>query len=483
MFLVGKGIPEHITSLPRTVLNTPFGQMLKPQLDSAMREITQASVPLAAMPQPQANFAAAANGTHNTPRPVTPHPAGMQNGAPLGVVRNVTRVQELDALLAEASKTCAVIFFTSATCPPCKIAYPVYDELAAEAGSKATLIKVDISAAYEIGARYQVRATPTFVTFLHGEKENQWSGADGGKLRGNVRMLIQMAHPPHPHTNLRLPTLQRAHHKPVTYMKMPPLDKLIARMGEEGNDESITELKNFIETREISGAREASLPSLPGVSHRLLASLKTPPPPTLFPMVDLLRLALVDPRISGYFAEEQDHVTTRKILSYVNKLGDDCPYNLRIVTLQMACNLFISPLFPSQLLSNSAMCDPLVHLVTASLLDTSHAPVRVAAASLAFNMAAFNHVQRLEAKADLLGESAQVELVASLLEAVGREEESKDGLRGLVLALGLLAYGAPVDGEVLDLCRAMDAKGVVAAKKGMSEEVKRLAGEVGQIVG
>src|ERR1700761_3475289 len=45
MFLVGRGIPDHITSLPQTVLNTPFGQMLKPQLDAAMRPITQATAP------------------------------------------------------------------------------------------------------------------------------------------------------------------------------------------------------------------------------------------------------------------------------------------------------------------------------------------------------------------------------------------------------------------------------------------------------
>lgn len=483
MFLVGKGIPEHITSLPRTVLNTPFGQMLKPQLDSAMRGITQAPVPSVAIPQPQANPVATPNGIHSTARVATSHAAVTQNGAPLGVVRNVTKSKELDALLAEASKTCAIIFFTSATCPPCKIVYPAYDELAAEAGNKAILIKVDLSVAYEIGAKYQVRATPTFMTFLHGEKENEWSGANESKLRANVRMLIQMAHPPHPHTNLRLPALQRAHRKFVTYTKMPPMDKLIARMGEEGNNESITQLRQFVETRGTLGAREAPLPSLPSISHQLLASLETPLPPKLFPMVDLLRLALVDPRVSGYFAEEQDHVTTSKILSYVNTLGDDCPYNLRIVTVHMACNLFTSQLFPPRLLSIPALCEPLVHLVTASLLDTSHAPVRVAAASLALNMAAFNHLQRLEAKPDLLAESVQVELVASLLEAVAREQESKEGLNGLVLALGLLAYEAPVDGEVLDLCRAMDGKGVVATRRGISEEMKVLVRDVEQVMG
>lgn len=55
-FLVGKGIPEHITSLPQTVLNTPFGQMLRPQLDSAMRSITQAPV---VAPQSQSSSSSA----------------------------------------------------------------------------------------------------------------------------------------------------------------------------------------------------------------------------------------------------------------------------------------------------------------------------------------------------------------------------------------------------------------------------------------
>ncbi|KAK1809806.1 hypothetical protein LTR12_015832 [Friedmanniomyces endolithicus] len=36
MFLLGKGIPNHITSLPKRVLDTPFGQMLRPQIDASM---------------------------------------------------------------------------------------------------------------------------------------------------------------------------------------------------------------------------------------------------------------------------------------------------------------------------------------------------------------------------------------------------------------------------------------------------------------
>jgi hypothetical protein len=38
-FLVGKGIPDYITSLPTTVLNTPFGQMFKARMDASRQDI------------------------------------------------------------------------------------------------------------------------------------------------------------------------------------------------------------------------------------------------------------------------------------------------------------------------------------------------------------------------------------------------------------------------------------------------------------
>jgi len=184
MFLVGKNIPSHITSLPQTVLNTPFGQMLKPQLDQAMRGITQAPVAPAAMPRPGIRPTSTANGPTTPSRSAGTNGASIEtNGEQVGKVHNITRLRDLERLLELAKKSCAVIFFTSATCPPCKIVYPAYDELAAEAGKKAVLIKIDISQAYEIGSKYQVRATPTFMSFLHGGKENEWVGANSSQLR------------------------------------------------------------------------------------------------------------------------------------------------------------------------------------------------------------------------------------------------------------------------------------------------------------
>lgn len=191
----------------------------------------------------------------------------------------------------------------------------------------------------------------------------------------------------------------------------------------------------------------------------------------------MFRVALVDPRLSGYFAEDPSQ-TVLAILEKVSALDESCPYTLRIVTLQMACNLFTSPLFPPKLLSDSSLSAPLLQIVTSSLLDTEHSPVRVSAASLAFNIAATNHVRRLSEQEDLLPEGSQVELVAGLLEAIGKERESKEGLRGLLLAVGLLKYASPKGGELDDLCEAVGAKDIVAETKGAFEDLKELSKEV-----
>jgi thiol-disulfide isomerase/thioredoxin len=220
MFLVGSGIPAHITSLPQTVLNTPFGQMLRPMLDQSMRSVTQA--PVVSVPRPSAAPKA------------------------LGAVKNITVLSELEKSLEAATQSCAVIFFTSSTCGPCKVLYPIYDELAQEAGDKATLIKVDINYAQEIAAKYNVRATPTIQTFLKGEKEEEWAGADVQRLKSSVEYLIRTAHPPHPHTKLSIYSLVDSASKPVRYQKVPPLDKLITKLGPLSTDPSLLEMKSFL---------------------------------------------------------------------------------------------------------------------------------------------------------------------------------------------------------------------------------------------
>jgi desumoylating isopeptidase 1 len=454
MFLVGKGIPEHIRSLPDTFLSTPLGQMLRPQIDAALRGITQDPNGQDIRP-PTTTPAASSTGQARTVN-------GAGAPATRGYVRNVKNLRELEEQLSTAWNSCAVIFFTSSTCPPCKIAYPTYDELAEEAGDKAVLLKVDLNSAYDVASKYGIRATPTFMTFLKGSKENEWSGANPTQLRSNVRMLIQMAFPLHPHRALRLPTLQRRITTYVTYTKMPPLDKLQQKIGTYGADPTMESLVEFVKARNLTTPAEAAVPNLSSVAARLQLVYQEMPLDLHFAVVDLVRVAFLDPRVSGFFAEEAEHKTLLTLLSHSNNLSI-CPYNLRIVMLQLACNLFTTTLYPQQIVSHRQLREVCIRLLTGCLLD-NHTNLRVVAASLVFNLAAFNHNERFEGRPDKLSTEDQVELVASLLEAIKTEQEAIEALHGFLFALGLFVYEAPMDGEVVDLCRAMGIAETVKEK-------------------
>ena len=390
---------------------------------------------------------------------------GSLNAPMPSLVRKTTTPTQLDALLAEAKESCAMVFFTSPTCKPCKDLYPLYDELAAEFESKVILILVDISKAYDISSKYDVKPTPTFITFLRGEQENRWVGSSPTTLRGNLTLLSQMAWPVHSHETLNMPTFRAAaENKPILYSKLPPLAKLKVKLEAYASDPAIVGMMQFISARENVGAAEATLPDVTLFSKFLNTAPSTLPPDLMFIVVDLLRAAIVDPRLSGYYAEEEDHATIAKLLSHINSLKD-CPYSLRLVALQMVCNLFSSPLYPQHILCCRTLTEPIIQLITTSLLDDTHHSVRVAAASLCFNIAAANLACRSNQKREALPEADQVEIAASLLEAISAEEASPEALKGYLLAFGYLVFCTPQNGELVDLLKIMDAQSTVLGKK------------------
>ncbi|KAG0125849.1 putative thioredoxin [Tuber indicum] len=451
-FLCGRGIPTHITALPQTVLNTPFGQMLRPMLDRAIRPLTTAP---------------------NIPTDGVPG-AALQGPSNVIVAKSL---HDLEAALKSAESSCAVIFFTSATCPPCRVIYPHFEQIGSEAGGKAKFVKVDIGTSYDVGQKFQVSATPTFMTFLKGEKVDQWSGAHYGDLRSRVETLLRMAYPPHPHTNVDLRVTLGTSMSPVTFTKVPPLDKVIEKLGPTGKNPVVISIRDFITLRDSQGAIEAPLQQLSDWATFLRESFTGLPTATLFPLADLFRVVLSDPRVSGWFAEEKGNTTIKAMLSYVTN-HTSAPYPLRLVTLQATCNLFTSPLFPAHLTSPS-LSHLVTSLITTSLLDKSHINARVAAASLAFNLATHVQKQRAVYNEEVLQD---VEFIAAIVEALKEERDSKEVVKGLALAVSLVSYCAPLGGEVLELLKVLEAGGVLCekAKAGMGE--KALCQEVAKLL-
>lgn len=461
-FLVGKGIPSYITNLPQAVLDSPMGRTLFAQLNQGVNASRSNGSIL---------------GLERTAQPSTSSPStrARKHG-----VQTVSRQEDLFRILDGAKPSCAVIFFTSATCPPCKALYPIYDQLADEFGSQASFVKIDVAQPQTapIAQAYSISATPSFVTFLKGEQEKRWSGADPAGLRGNVQLLVQMANPAHPHDKLRLPNFSSLDIPPVLFPKVPPMAKLTAKMGDElPKKPEVQSLIRFIETRGSQGPQNATVPNMSQLSGLMHESVEKLAPDMLFTMVDLFRCALADPRVSGYYAEEKGHETVRRILDLVNE-QDDCPYALRLVTLQMACNLFSTPLFAEEMMASAALRTPVTRLISSCFLDDSHNNVRVAASSLLFNLALAHRRTRGPESSVGLPEGDQVELAASVVEAISQEEKSVEALRGMLSALGHLAYGLDLGGELADLLRTMDARGTVSAKRKLFP-AESLVSEVG----
>ncbi|EGE07565.1 hypothetical protein TEQG_06479 [Trichophyton equinum CBS 127.97] len=124
-----------------------------------------------------------------------------------------------------------------------------------------------------------------------------------------------------------------------------------------------------------------------------------------------------------------------------------------------------------------------IKLATNALLD-HRSSLRATGTSLIFNLAAANHNKRLldPPEAESLPEADQFELVASVVEAIRAEQESPETLHGLLLSLGLLLHHAPVGGEVVELCRALEVESIISEKTALDafKKEKALLQEIGQ---
>ncbi|KJR89293.1 thioredoxin protein [Sporothrix schenckii 1099-18] len=274
--------------------------------------------------------------------------------------------------------------------------------------------------------------------------------------------------PTHRHHRLTLPSFANVDAaRPVLFSKVPPLDKLLSKLGDEvAQQPAVRDLRIFLEGKAAANTKSVSTPDLAALGRFVRESVPALPRTTLFAAVDLFRCSLADPRVSAFFGDDEaDHGTVKSVVSVVN--SEDAPYALRLVTLQMVCNLFgAPPAAANSLLADAALRAALVQLVAASFLDDAHASARSAASSLLFNMAITSRrsQSQSQSKSPGLAVDDQVELAASVVEAIGQEEASAGALQGMLAALGHLVYGAPLDGELADLLRVLDAAGVVAAK-------------------
>lgn len=186
--------------LPQDFLSTPFGAgrwscivffyhgililstslALRPTIDNMYRRPSGPTVGPSPTPSNmelgasllQAVASQAASGSARAPYPTpVPTPPRAAESTLTGPIQIASNPASLRSLIA--SHRCVTVFFTSPTCAPCRIVEPVFEDLARNKASKGVAFaKADLATGLgsQIASQWSIRATPTFLFFLDGEK-------------------------------------------------------------------------------------------------------------------------------------------------------------------------------------------------------------------------------------------------------------------------------------------------------------------------
>jgi len=112
-----------------------------------------------------------------TVSPSVPHLNSPSSGlssvvSPIHVSTNLASFQSI-----LESHRAVIVFFTSATCGPCRFIEPTFEEIAEQKTGGVgpgliAFVKVDIQVGtgHQLAVRYSVRATPTFIMFMDQRK-------------------------------------------------------------------------------------------------------------------------------------------------------------------------------------------------------------------------------------------------------------------------------------------------------------------------
>ncbi|KAF8192182.1 PPPDE putative peptidase domain-containing protein [Pholiota molesta] len=538
-FLTGGNIPSFIKDLPTDFLSTPFGAALRPTIDAMYRRpvpgpvappapsTTAATDPQLAASILQAVASQAQAGGYGQGA-APPSQATNSLVAPVHIITNPASFKSF-----LRSHKAAVAFFTSETCGPCKMIEPIFERLAEEKGSHegrngASFAKIDIDVGQgqTLASEWGVRATPTFMFFLAGEKLDELKGADKGELRTQVDLLLFQAYPPHPHTSIPMPAVQALSLNPIIFSQVPPIDTVLSKLtsfidtqpwpstAAQSQAQAKSTLSNtvgpYLKSRFATTPPPTVLPSatpaiLTAWTHTSSILASVLPVDSLFPLVDMWRLAFLDPAVGKWAAgASPDPVSTflPNALDSSSAAPSKGARNYLLTALRMLCNAFSAPALAQRILGTARMRTEVTRVLVPSLLHAD-ATVRTAGASLAFDIAAVVQKRRVEAvrtgrgireedEAEEDRDEWDVEMISALLEAVDRERENEEVVHRLVAALAFFLRLAPqYDAQIAPLLEVLQSREILRRKLSTGDgwtaaggigkkEVRRLVGEVAE---
>jgi thiol-disulfide isomerase/thioredoxin len=288
-FLVGSGIPKHITGLPAEFLNTALGQQLRPMIENMFG-----------------------------PSKLTPASSSVSiASSPKQVIEctNLTRLMEIIQ-----SHRCVAIDFTSRTCGPCRIISPEFEKLIQELNvekEEVVGVSVETDIAWDVKSHFEILATPTFMFFLDGKKFSEFRGANYAELKSSLEFLVYTANPPHPNSRLNLETLVVLTKGDCIHFSLSSdMEKILGKLEEfvtkNGLHLDVNGLRNYMAEHNVK--ETTGLPRQWGQMCQVLDKL---PAKELFPLLDVFRLLVQNPIASRYFVYEDSNMLYLKTINRV----------------------------------------------------------------------------------------------------------------------------------------------------------------------
>ncbi|GAA5845112.1 hypothetical protein JCM9279_005437 [Rhodotorula babjevae] len=525
-FLNGNSIPADIRNQPSDIMSTPFGQQMRPMIESMFVGRRNPSAGAAV------NNLVPQLGLTTPPTSSTP-PSRDDVPSLASATSNLELCTSSASLRTTLSSSPAVaIMFTSPTCPPCAAIKPHFEQLAKQHATPATRRIVfvvvethaghgaEVARAPEFGG--PVTATPSFVFFARGAKVGECKGADRRELETQVGMLALAAYPPHPHDKVAVPALDKLARQlaPVTSSSWPPMPALKKKLDEalgEGGAGASEQDKDVLGKK--VPAYLAALPAPPAPAPRVstplppglldawlpatLAFLSSPTssPSTKFPILDLVRLALSRDltRLASQppfiaFLPDLLALLAAQLAEHAHAADSSAasPPGERaylLTALRTLCNALAAPALAARVLAPAAAPAPApdarasaTRLVLAALLDRSDPKMRREGAGAAWSVVARVYAARVEGEGDVDGAAGgdewEAELASALLEALTLEEDSVEVVHRLAATLGLLLYRSPYSTDLCALLDVLDARSTLEGKAALVEQLSS-AGEGG----
>ena len=249
----------------------------------------------------------------------------------------------------------------------------------------------------------------------------------------------------HLHLSLDLPSITSLSTEPILFAQVPTLDtvhdKLVSFMDGTPSLQNPGKIKDdlaqkvfpWLKQRYVEKSRAPpSSVVVAAVSQTITTLAATLPAASLFPLLDIWRLAILDPTTAPATL-----APLVKVLTSTSESLLSTPRATVLTLLRLATNAFGTSLSRSLLATDLRARAALTSVLVQTLLHSDRL-VRVAAASLAFNVGAWvqkGRVARVKAEEEATvdgiraGEEDgewEVELVSAVTEALANEEESED---------------------------------------------------------